>query len=87
MVILSKKTYSIIFNFINSIFVDAMAADNNDEVLNELDLKTGQTVSSSNESGKIVNNYYCYIATVVDSEESKHVKVNDKLIFFNGRCF
>ena len=50
-----------------------------EEMLNELDLKTGQTVSSSNESGKIVNNYYCYIATIVDSEEAKTAKVGDNI--------
>ena len=47
------------------------------EYLSNLKLKTGEMVAGSDESGKIVNNYYCYIATIVESEESKDVDVND----------
>lgn len=52
-----------------------------EEFLNKLNLKTGQIIPSSNESGKIVNNYYCYIATVIKNndtqklEEGKYVKI------------
>ena len=52
-----------------------------EEFLNKLNLKTGQIIPSSNESGKIVNNYYCYIATVLKNndtqklEEGKYVKI------------
>lgn len=52
-----------------------------EEFLNKLNLKTGQIIPSSNESGKIVNNYYCYIATVTKNndtqklEEGKYVKI------------
>ena len=47
------------------------------ETLTNLQLKTGQTVPISNESGKIVNNYYSYIATISDSKESKEAEIND----------
>jgi len=48
-----------------------------EEYLKSLKLKTGETIPSNNESGKIVNNYYCYIATVTYAEEAKQIKVND----------
>ena len=50
-----------------------------EEYLANLKLKTGEMISNSNESGKIVNNYYCYIATVVKSEEANNIKVNDSI--------
>lgn len=52
-----------------------------EDFLNDLKLKTGQIVSSSSECGKIVNNYYCYIASVInkekvqDLEEGKSIKL------------
>lgn len=48
------------------------------KMLEDLNLKTGQMVSTSEESGKIVNNYECYIACVLDICE-KQVKVGDSL--------
>lgn len=30
-----------------------------------LNLKTGQTVATNTECGKVVNNYECYIATII----------------------
>ena len=51
----------------------------NEETLNKLNFKIGQTVPISNECGKIVNNYYCYIATVVDSKEAKSAEIGDKI--------
>lgn len=50
-----------------------------EQTLKGLNLKTGQTVPSSNERGKIVNNYYCYIATVLDSEEAEEAKVGNSI--------
>lgn len=50
-----------------------------EQTLKGLNLKTGQTVPSSNERGKIVNNYYCYIATVLDSEEVEEAKVGNNI--------
>ena len=52
-----------------------------EEYLNKLNLKAGQIVPSSTEYGKVVNNYYCYIATVFKKEdteqldEGKNIKV------------
>ncbi len=48
-----------------------------EEYLSGLKLKTGEMIPSSNESGKIVNNYYCYIATILKSDEAKNAEVND----------
>lgn len=51
------------------------------EKLEELDVKTGKIVSTSNESAKIIDNFGCYIATVLDSvaaeqsEEGNKVKI------------
>lgn len=50
-----------------------------EEYLNSLKLKTGEMIPSSNESGKIVNNYNCYIATILKSEEAKSAEVNDNV--------
>ena len=50
-----------------------------EDYLNNLKLKTGETIPSSDECGKIVNNYYCYIATVTDKEEAKQAEVNDNI--------
>ena len=49
------------------------------DTLKGLKVKTNETIPSSNESGKIINNYYCYIATLTDDEEVKNVKVNDTI--------
>lgn len=50
-----------------------------EDYLNSLKIKTGQLISTSDEKGKIVNNYYCYIVSVLNSEESKEAKINDKI--------
>ena len=44
------------------------------EMLEELDLKTGQIVATSNENGKVINNYECYIATITKSKEAQESK-------------
>lgn len=44
------------------------------EYLEDLDLKTGKIVATSDESGKIIDNFSCYIATISDSEEAKKAK-------------
>lgn len=56
-----------------------------EEQLENIDMKTGQLVGTSSECGKIVNNFKCYIATVVDSDEAKNAKENDhvKIRFSN----
>lgn len=62
---------------------ETLSAENIDELteqtLKELNLKTGQTIPASDERGKIVNNYYCYIATVLDSEEVETAKVGNNI--------
>lgn len=51
----------------------------NKKFLDDLNLKTGQIVSSSLEMGKIINNYECYIATVMNSKEAKEAEEGDKI--------
>ena len=50
-------------------------------LLDDLKLKSGQIVSTSDESAKIVNNFYCYIACILDHKtvEEKQIKAGDKL--------
>ncbi len=49
------------------------------EYLENLDLKTGKVVATSDECGKVIDNFYCYIATITDSEEAKQAKIEDKI--------
>lgn len=49
----------------------------NKEMLENLNLKTGQIVAASNEKGKIINNFYSYIVTIVDSEIAKTKEIGD----------
>ena len=49
------------------------------EFLEELGLKTGQIVSSNSEMGKIINNYECYIATIMESKEAKESQIGNKV--------
>ena len=51
----------------------------NQELLESLDVRTGQLIESSNEKAKIVNNYQCYIAVIMKSDEAKKAKVGDKV--------
>lgn len=46
----------------------------NEKMLNGYNLKTGQMVGTNKESGKIVNNFECYIVVFLDSEEAKTVE-------------
>lgn len=49
------------------------------EYLEKLDLKTGKVVATSHECGKVIDNFYCYIATITSSEEAKKAEVGMKL--------
>ncbi len=49
----------------------------NKEFLEGLNLKTGQIISTSNESGKIVNNFVAYIACVSDTENANNAEIGD----------
>ncbi len=50
-----------------------------EETLKKIDIKTGQVVADSVESGKIINNFQCYIACILDSEEAKTAKLGTKV--------
>ncbi len=62
---------------------DVLTPDNFEDLdkdfLESLDLKTGQIVTTSTEKGKVINNYECYIATVLDSEEAEEAQLNQKV--------
>lgn len=47
----------------------------NKEMLNKLDIKTGQIISTSNQVGKIINNYECYVAAIMKSKDAKEAEV------------
>lgn len=49
------------------------------EYLESLDLKTGKIVATSEECGKIIDNFSCYIATISSSEEAKKADVGQKV--------
>lgn len=49
----------------------------NEQYLENLDLKTGQIISASNECGKVIDNFKCYIAVIMDSKEAMEAEVND----------
>lgn len=49
------------------------------EFLEGLNTKTGAIISSSNEKGKVVNNFECYIACPINTEKSASVKVGDSV--------
>lgn len=50
-----------------------------EEYLEKLDIKTGQIVAISNECGKIIDNFNCYIAVSTDSEEAMEAEVGDSV--------
>lgn len=49
------------------------------DFLNGLNLKAGQIISTSNEAGKIINNFICYIACTSKSDEANAAKIGDKV--------
>lgn len=51
----------------------------NKSFLQDLKLKTGQTVASNEEVGKIINNYQCYIVFNSNTNEAKNSKVGDTI--------
>lgn len=62
---------------------DVLKSDNFDylskELLDSFELKVGTTIPLSNEKGKIVNNFKCYIATPINTEKAMSAKVGDKV--------
>lgn len=51
----------------------------NKKFLEELKLKTGEIVSTSEESGKIIDNFEAYIATSLESKKAKEANVGDTI--------
>lgn len=51
----------------------------NKEMLENLNLKTGQLIATNDECGKIIDTSSCYIATITDSEEAKTAELGDKV--------
>ncbi len=49
------------------------------DYLDKLDVKTGKIIPTSDECGKIIDNTYCYIATITNSEQAKNAKVGDTI--------
>ena len=45
--------------------------------LEEVKIKNGQLIATSTEGGKIVNNFYCYIATILSSDNAINANVGD----------
>ena len=62
---------------------DVLTPDNfsnlSKEYLESLDLSTGKIVATNSESGKVIDNFYCYIATITSSEEAKQAQVGDRV--------
>lgn len=49
------------------------------DVLDNVDAKVGQIIATSKDSGKIINNFQCYIAVNLDSYEAKAARIGDKV--------
>ena len=50
-----------------------------EENLENLDVKTGKIVSTSQSQGKIINNFECYLATILESDTAKQAEVGDEV--------
>lgn len=49
------------------------------ELLENLNLKTGQLIATNDECGKVIDSSNCYIATISNSQEAKNAKINDSV--------
>lgn len=49
------------------------------DTLEGLDLKTGKVIATNEESAKIIDNFECYITTIVDKEIVRDLKEGDKV--------
>lgn len=47
--------------------------------LENLNLKTGKIIATSNECGKVIDSFKCYIATISTSENAKQAKIGDSV--------
>lgn len=50
-----------------------------EQYLNKLDLQTGKIVSSSNECGKVIDNFKCYIAITMNSKNAMTAEVGNSV--------
>ena len=50
-----------------------------EKYLNDLDLRTGKIVSTSNECGKVIDNFKCYIAVTMNSKNSMKAEVGKSI--------
>lgn len=51
----------------------------NKNLLESINIKTGQVISDNDQTAKIINNFEAYIATVMSSEKALSAKVSDKV--------
>ncbi len=51
----------------------------NEEFLNKINIRTGQIIAGSANKGKIINNFKCYVACVLDSDEAKNAATGSSL--------
>lgn len=58
---------------------EKLSSENFNEItekyLNDLDLRTGKIISTSNECGKVIDNFKCYIAVTMNSKNSMKAEV------------
>lgn len=54
-------------------------AEITEKYLNSLDLKTGKIISTSSESGKVIDNFKCYIAITMNSKNAMKAEVGNKV--------
>ena len=83
-VLYKKSTTSGIVSYRVDGLEKKLRADNLEEItdtlLESLDLKTGQIISTSNECGKVIDNLRYYVAVVTNTELGKKAKVGDNAI-------
>lgn len=64
-------------------FEEVLGTENFDnltsEVLEKLDIKTGKIVSTNNECAKIIDDFNCYIAVVLNSDTAKKAEVGESV--------
>lgn len=51
----------------------------NKELLDSFDLKVGAVIPQSNEKGKVIDNYVCYIAVCMNTERALNAKVGENI--------
>lgn len=50
-----------------------------EQYFNEKELKTGQIIATSNECGKVIDNFQCYIAVIMDSDSAMKANIGNKV--------